>query len=102
MLFENIRGSTCGFTFNDEIWFICHLVSYENPRCYYHVFVTFDLDMNLKKYSAPFCFEGQPIEYCVGLIVENDRVIISYSIWDNKTKIAIYDKKYIDNKIIYS
>ena len=102
LLFQHIRGSTCGFKFNDELWFICHLVSYENPRCYYHIFVVFDLDMNLKKYSAPFCFEGQPIEYCVGLIVENDRVIISYSVWDNKTKIAIYDKKYIDNKISYS
>ena len=101
LIFENIRGSTCGFTFNNEIWFISHLVSYEDPRCYYHIFVIFDLDMNLKRYSAPFCFEGQPIEYCIGLIVEEDRVIISYSVWDNKSKIAIYDKKYIDSKISY-
>jgi len=101
-IFKNIRGSTCGFDFNNEIWFIVHSVSYEQPRHYYHLFVVFDANMKLLRYSAPFKFEGEPIEYCVGLIVEPNRVIVPYSVWDRTTKIAIYEKSYIDNKICYN
>lgn len=100
-LFKNIRGSTCGFNYKDEIWFIVHLVSYESPRHYYHLFVVFDNNMKLLRYSAPFKFEGEPIEYSVGLIVEDSRVIVPYSVWDRTTKIAVYNKSYIDSKIIY-
>jgi len=101
-LFKFARGSSCGYSFGDEIWFVVHLVSYEKPRHYYHVFVVFDKEMNLKRYSAPFKFEGVCIEYCLGLVVEEDRVIVPYSVMDNKTKIAVYDKKYIDSKVIFT
>jgi len=101
MIFDKIRGSTCGFNFENEIWFIVHMVSYENPRHYYHLFVIFDEKMKLLRYSAPFKFEGEPIEYCVGLIVEPERVVIPYSVWDRTSRIAVFDKKYIDDKIIY-
>lgn len=98
-LFKHARGSTCGFTLNDEIWFIVHIVSYETPRQYYNVFVVFDVHMNLKKYSAPFKFENDTIEYCIGLIIESTRIIASYSVNDNQTKLAIYDKAYIETKL---
>jgi hypothetical protein len=98
--FRNARGSSCGTTFLDEIWFVVHLVSYEQPRHYYHVFVVFDKNMGLLRYSAPFSFEGEPIEYNLGLIVEEDRVIVPYSVWDRETKIAVYDKKYIDESVV--
>jgi len=101
-IFKHMRGSTCGATFNDEIWFITHIVSYEKPRHYYHMFVVFDKSMNLLRYSSPFKFEGECIEYCIGLIVEEDRVIISYSTWDRTTKLAIYDKNYIDSIVKYN
>ena len=121
-IFKIARGSTCGYKFvkvinvdniNDnsgisfttdetEIWFIVHLVSHETPRHYYHMFVVFDEKMNLLRYSAPFAFEGHSIEYCLSLVVENERVIVNYSDWDRTTKIAIYDKIYIDSIIKYS
>jgi len=101
-IFKFARGSSCGFTFKEEIWFLVHLVSYEKPRHYYHMFVVFDADMNLKRYSAPFKFEGECIEYCTGLIVEEERVIVPYSVMDNKTILGVYDKKYIDSKIIFT
>ena len=63
--------------------------------------VVFDDEMNLLRYSAPFKFEGEPIEYCLGLVVEDERVIMMYSVWDHSTNIAIYEKKYIDNKIVF-
>ena len=123
-LFSHIRGSSCGFTyhnkqtiFNDqnnnndaiqlelyekEIWFITHLVSYENPRQYYHLIAVFDENLDLLRYSAPFKFEGTPIEYCLSIVVEDDRVLINYSCWDRTTKIAVYDKKYIDTLVKYT
>lgn len=96
-IFSHSRGSTCGYTFGNEIWFVLHIVSYEQPRHYYHFFAVFDLNMNLQRYSAPFKFQGEPIEYCIGLIVENDRIIVPYSTWDRTTKIAIYGKTYIES-----
>jgi hypothetical protein len=105
-IFKHARGSSCGSIYkdklgNDEVWFIVHLVSYEKPRYYYHMLVVFDVDMNLLRYSAPFKFEGECIEYCIGLIVEEERVIIPYSTMDRTSKVAVYSKAYIDSKIIH-
>lgn len=118
-IFSKIRGSTCGFNYlkkigdnsngnitinilESEIWFVTHLVSYENPRHYYHVIVVFDSNMNLLRYSAPFKFEGEPIEYCLSIVVEDEQVLINYSTWDRTTRIGIYDKKYIDSIVKYN
>ena len=119
-IFSHIRGSTCGFNYtkkttlsnnnNDninitinetEIWFVVHLVSYENPRHYYHIIAVFDEKMNLLRYSAPFKFEGESIEYCLSIIVEDERVLINYSGWDRTTRIGIYDKDYIESLVKY-
>ena len=119
-IFSHTRGSTCGFNYTTntkiegsddsinisisetEIWFVLHMVSYENPRHYYHIIAVFDESMNLLRYSAPFKFHTEPIEYCLGLVVEDDRVLITYSVWDRETKIGIYDKKYIDSLVKYT
>ena len=118
-IFSRIRGSTCGFKYTTksdkvnngnitisiedyEIWFVNHIVSYENPRHYYHIISVFDSNMNLLRYSAPFKFEGDPIEYCLSIVVEEERVLINYSTWDRTTRIGIYDKKYIDSIVKYT
>lgn len=101
-IFSYIRGSTSGFTYkntngNTEIWFVVHLVSYENPRHYYHLVVVFDDNMNLLRYSAPFKFEESPIEFCLSILVEDNRVLINYSTWDRTTRIGVYDKNYMES-----
>lgn len=102
MLFNHVRGSSCGYNFNNcEIWFIVHLVSYETPRHYYHLICVFDNDMNLLRYSAPFKFSDFCIEYSLSIIVEKKRVIITHSEADSTTNICIYEKEYIDNILIY-
>ena len=118
-IFKRIRGSTSGFKYSkkigenlngnisiniveDEIWFVTHIVSYETPRHYYHVITVFDSKMNLLRYSAPFKFEGDPIEYCLSIIVEDEQVLINYSTWDRTTRIGVYDKKYIDSIVKYN
>ena len=117
-LFSRIRGSTCGFKYikkmgensnnnitidivEEEIWFVGHVVSYEQPRHYYHVIMVFDINMNLLRYSAPFKFEGESIEYCLSILVEDEQVLINYSTWDRTTRIGVYDKKYIDSIVKY-
>ncbi len=120
--FSKIRGSTCGFKYSkkfdetifnsssnikieiveEEIWFVGHIVSYEQPRHYYHVIIVFDANMNLLRYSAPFKFEGDPIEYCLSIVVEDEHVFINYSTWDRTTRIGVYDKKYIDSVVKYT
>ena len=100
-IFQRVRGSTCGFSYKNEVWFVCHIVSYEAPRHYYHMFVVLDTEMNLLRYSAPFKFGESPIEYCLGLIVEDDRVLVTYSEWDRTTQIAVYDKPYVENILCY-
>jgi hypothetical protein len=107
LIFSRVRGSTCGCLYSvlnessQEIWFITHLVSYEKPRHYYHMIVVFDSNMKLLRYSAPFKLSTFPIEYCLGLIVERERVILSYSTMDRTTHVATYDKKYIESLLVY-
>jgi hypothetical protein len=98
-LFKYLRGSTNGYTYNNETWFVTHMVSYELPRHYYHLIVVFDSNMELLRYSNPFKFEGEAIEYCLGIVVEDENVIMTYSTWDRTTKIAIYNKNYIFSKV---
>ena len=128
-IFARVRGSTCGFvynkqvnttSFNDsssssssnislnivekekEIWFINHIVSYDSPRHYYHIISVFNSHMNLLRYSAPFKFYSEPVEYCLSIVVEDDQVLINYSTWDRTTRIGVYDKKYIDSIVKYN
>jgi tetratricopeptide (TPR) repeat protein len=98
--FSHLRGSSCGFNYNDEIWFIQHIVSHENPRYYYHVITVFDKNMNILRYSAPFKFSDNPIEFCLSIIVENERILINYSTWDRTSQIGIYNKKYLEDSIL--
>ena len=95
--FQQVRGSTNGCTFGNEIWFICHVVEYCQPREYYHFFAVFDKEtMEIKRWSNLFKYEGEKIEYSLGLIVEEEKIIISYSKWDSTPTIAVYNKKKVE------
>ena len=118
-IFSKVRGSSCGFAYKKnyygscdtdtitlninetEIWFIGHIVSHENPRHYYHIISVFNQDMNLLRYSAPFKFDGEAVEFSLSIVVEDTRVLINYSTWDRTSRIGVYDKKYIDSIVKY-
>ena len=102
-IFQEVRGSTNSSLYKDEIWFIVHLVhKYANePRIYYHMFIKFDINMNLLAFTCPFKFSKEPIEFTCGLIIEEERIIVSHSIWDRESYIKIYNKKYIEKLLIY-
>lgn len=91
--FRDVRGSTHGYEFDGEVWFLCHLVEYCQPREYYHFFVVMDKDtMKPKRWTYLFKFEGEKIEYALGMIVNENNIVVSYSKWDSEPTIGIYDK----------
>jgi len=109
-IFQTFRGSTNACRIGTELWFICHSVSYETRRYYYHVVVILDSEtLELKRYSIPFTFEGSPVEHCCGFINintggddgkdggENELIkpelLIGYTIMDRKTKYIQCDPK---------
>jgi len=98
-IFAFSRGSTNGYEYENLIWFIIHKVT--TYKSYYHMFAIFDKKMNLKGYINNFKFENCIVEFCLGLVIEKDRILISYSTYDTNCKIAIYNKKYIENLIIW-
>jgi hypothetical protein len=103
--FRDLRGSTCGTLVpanitnvdksggRDEIWFLTHYVAYSSPRHYYHCIVVLDAKtLAVKRHSTLFKFEGEKIEYALGLVVEPDRILITYSKWDAASVLAVYDR----------
>lgn len=91
--FRDVRGSTNGVLVGDELWFLVHYVGYSTPRQYYHAFVVLDADtLAVKRTSTLFKFEGEKIEYALGLVVEADRIVVSYSTWDCCSKLGLYNR----------
>lgn len=105
--FNDAKGSTPGYMFNNEIWFVLHKsqqnIDDDGKKYlnYQHFFVIFDLDMNLLRYSELFKLENETVEFCIGLIIKNNNIILSYSILDISTKISIYSMDYIKNNLVW-
>lgn len=106
--FKDVRGSSNGVLIHDELWFICHTVSYEDTRYYYyHIFVVLDSQTyNVKKYSRYFTFEKIAIEYTLGFIhikkteTNPSAFIIGYSTMDNTTKYMAIETSCVDKMMI--
>ena len=102
-LFKNMRGSTNGIVVNDEVWFINHVVSYEDRRYYYHVFVVLDsTTYQVKRYSPLFTFEKEKVEYTLGFVYlkETDDFLIGYSLMDKRTEYISVPKSVVENMMI--
>jgi tetratricopeptide (TPR) repeat protein len=101
--FAMLRGSTNGITIGNEIWFVCHAVSFEDRRYYYHLFVVLDaVSFELKRYSPFFTFEGAIVEYCLGLLYfeEKGEFMVGYSLLDCQTKYGMIEKTGVESFMI--
>jgi hypothetical protein len=97
--FRYIRGSTNGVLVGDEIWFICHAVSYESRRYYYHVFVALDSrTYSVKKYTTMSTFDGEKVEYTLGFVYlpSEDAFLVGYSKMDRETAYRTIPKSDIE------
>ena len=100
-IFSKLRGSTNGITVinkddqSKELWFVCHYVSYEERRHYYHMIVILDKETySIKKYSKLFKINNKPVEYILGFDLYENNFYFSYSLLDSSSEIGIisYDK----------
>ena len=101
--FKFLRGSTHGIRVGNEVWFICHLVSYEDRRYYYHVLVAIDAQTyQLCRFSRFFTFEGEKVEYTLGFIYVKESKLfrIGYSKMDRTTKFMEISKSDLENLFI--
>jgi tetratricopeptide (TPR) repeat protein len=72
-IFKYFRGSTNGILIGNEIWFFCHVVSYEDRRYYYHSIFTLDATTyEVKRFTPLFTFEGDKVEYTLGFVYQED------------------------------
>ncbi len=86
------RGSSPGFAYGQYLFFLVHNVEYSTPRNYYHSIVVLDINtLEFVKKSKLFTFEGTGIEFGLGLIIEDNRVIITHSRWDKKAYLKVYN-----------
>jgi len=58
--------------------------------------------MKLLRYTAPFKFINVCIEYSLGIIVEQKKVLITNSQHDSTTNISVYSKNYIEEILKYT
>lgn len=92
----NGRGSTPGIKVGDELWFLIHVVDYQEgiKRKYYHQLVVLDYNsLRLKRKSNLFNFVGDDYEYCLGMVVEDDRIIITHNVHESTSYIKIYNRQ---------
>ena len=99
--FKFIRGSTNGVEIDGDIWFICHAVSYEQRRYYYHIVVVLDKNTGqLKKYTNLFLFEKELVEYTLGFVEIGTNLLIGYSVLDKETKYMEVPKSWFEDQMI--
>ena len=101
--FKDVRCSTCGVKVGSEIWFIGHLVSYEDRRYYYHIMIVLDgTTLALKKYTTLWTFNKEKVEYTLGMVFfpEHQRFLIGYSLMDRETKYMMVSKHIFDDRMI--
>ena len=91
--FRNMRGSSHAATLpNGDLMFLTHIVGYCNPRIYYHCLVVLSKEtFEVKSYSYPFKLAKENVEYGAGLVIKDDQAIISYSVNDASSMLAVYN-----------
>jgi hypothetical protein len=103
VFFKGVRGSTPGILYRDEIWFVLHKTKMLNNGTgnYFHFLAVFDLNMNFKRHSELFKFNNYQVEFCAGLLIEDDRFIITYSYLDNQSCLITLNHDYVNNKLLW-
>ncbi len=100
--FEMVRGSTNGIRVGAETWFICHVVSYEDRRYYYHILVAIDTQTGaVTRWSRLFTLEREKVEYVLGFVKTGDtEFMLGYSKMDRTTEFKRIDQKELEELFI--
>ena len=102
--FQHVRGSSSGVVVDrggvepSELWFLCHLVNYEDRRFYYHLVVILDANtFQLKKHTRLFKLskDKSAVEYALGFFYESstDEFLVGYSVMDCCTEFKVVSRQ---------
>jgi hypothetical protein len=84
-IFSRFRGSAVScVTYQDRYYILVHLVKHSNPRKYYHSLIVLDENLLPIRYTLPFYFIKNSIEYSLGMKVSDGHVSFIISQWDDK------------------
>jgi tetratricopeptide (TPR) repeat protein len=79
-LFGHARGSSSLVEYDGKLWAVVHFVKYVTPRIYSHAVVQFNRNtMRPERYTLPFCFRANRIEYCLGFDIRGDVCTFTFS-----------------------
>ncbi len=79
-IFERFRGSSNLCEYLDNYWAVVHFVQYSMPRKYHHCLIQFNRNtLRPERYSLPFCFRKNAIEYCLALSIHDGNVRMIFS-----------------------
>jgi tetratricopeptide (TPR) repeat protein/predicted GH43/DUF377 family glycosyl hydrolase len=99
------RGGSQLVPFEDG-WLCCiHEVALTpgtQRRVYFHRFVWFDADLNLRRVSIPFVFNKPRFEFCAGLAWAKDgeKLIVSYGVDDREAWLGTFDAAELSNFLV--
>ena len=97
--FAHVRGSCNGIKVGSETWFLCHTVSYEDRRYYYHIIIALDnATGKVKRWTKYFTLEGKQVEYVLGFLYDEkyDDFLLGYSTMDKTTEVVKIYKGHLD------
>jgi tetratricopeptide (TPR) repeat protein len=100
--FDRVRGSTNGVNIpnTNEVWFLCHVVSYEDGRrYYYHLFIVLDkTTYRVMRYTRLFTFSKEKVEYTTGFVYmqRTGEFLIGFSKMDRMTDYVTLYKEKVD------
>lgn len=63
---------------------------------YKHIFLKYDKDWNLVAKSEPFTFMGYSIEFACGLLVDENDVYLTFSLYDNVAFVLRFGTDFLD------
>jgi hypothetical protein len=103
-IMKYVRGSSNGIIIGDEIWFLCHIVSYQDKPYYYHLFVTLNVETEeIRRVSKYFSFgKEKRVEYSLGfLYLAEGEFLIGYSQMDCETRFLTISRTRIEELFIF-
>lgn len=68
----------------------------EQLPIYKHYFIQYDKNFKIIRISNPFNFEAVDIEFCCGLQLNNEKVYVSYSLYDSVPVLIEFDESLLE------
>ncbi len=98
---NDISGSSQLVPYHDGWIAVVHEATLgpDSKRTYWHRFALFDHDGALYKLSRPFVFQDRQIEFCTGMVVNGDNLLITFGVRDAEAWIAEVPIEEVSNMI---